>query len=70
MEPKKEPKKAALLPLLLLYFLSTGFNTCLRSRTRPASLAARCAKRTAEHIKIQQNRRPVLLDFYDDLILF
>ena len=51
LQPRKEPKEAALSPLLLLGFPPTGFYAYHRSRTRPASLAARCALRTAEHRK-------------------
>ena len=51
LEPRKEAKEAALSSLLLLVFPLTGIDADCRSRTRPASLATRCAKRTAEHRK-------------------
>ena len=56
LEPKKEPKKAAFVAVNAAGFPPTGFNACRRSLTRPASLAARCAKRTAEHRKTRQAR--------------
>ena len=55
MEPKKEPKKAVLSPLLLLDFPPTDVNAVHRSRA--GSFAADlCAKRTGKSLKITEKQ--------------